>query len=129
MAKKKGRPPKIDESGREILCEIVTAQPHATLDEVTAEFMRRTELTVNAATVLKALRQAGVKRKRGAVEVKRRAEEEESKRYGYRDERRRQEPDQRYPSCLTQTEWELVADLFEQSGKRGRPPQYSRWEK
>ena len=33
MAKRKGRPPKIDESGREILREIVTAQPHATLDE------------------------------------------------------------------------------------------------
>lgn len=47
---KEGRPPKIDESGREILREIVTAEPHATLDEVTAEFMRRTELTVNAAT-------------------------------------------------------------------------------
>ena len=69
------------------------AQPHATLAEVTAEFMRRTELTVNAATVLKALRQAGVKRKRGAVVVKRRAEEE-AKRYGYRDEHRRQEPEQ-----------------------------------
>ena len=128
MAKRKGRPPKVDESGREILREIVTAQPYATLDEVTAEFTRRTELTVNAATVLKALRQAGVKRERGAVVVKRRAEEEESRRYGYRDEHRRQEPDQLYPSCLTQTEWELVADLFEQPGKRGRPPQYSRWE-
>ena len=43
MAKRKGRPPKIDESGREVLREIVSAQPHATLDEVTAEFMRRTE--------------------------------------------------------------------------------------
>ena len=128
MAKRKGRPPKIDESGREILREIVTAQPYATLDEVTSEFTRRTELTVNAATVRKALRQAGVKRKRGAVVVKRRAEEAESGRYGYRDEHRRQEPDQLYPSCLTQTEWELVADLFEQPGKRGRPPQYSRWE-
>ena len=127
MAKRKGRPPKIDESGREILREIVTAQPNATLDEVTAEFTRRTELTVNPATVLKALRQAGVKRKHGAVVVRRRADEE-SKRYGYRDEHRRQEPDQLYPSCLTQTEWELVADLFEQPGKRGRPPQYSRWE-
>ena len=42
------RPPKIDESGRAILREIVTAQPHATLDEVTAEFTRQTELTVNA---------------------------------------------------------------------------------
>ena len=128
MAKRKGRPPKIDESGRGILREIVTAQPHATLDEVTAEFMRRTALTVNPATVLKALRQAGVKRTRGAVVVKRRAEEEESKRYGYRDEHRRHEPDQLYPSCLTQAEWELVADLFEQTGKRGRPPQYSRWD-
>ena len=130
MAKRKGRPPKIDEAGREVLCEIVTAQPHATLDEVTAEFTRRTELTVNAATVRKALRQAGMRQERGAVVVKRRVQAEEAakQRYGYTDEHRRQEPDQRYPSCLTQTEWELVADLFEQSGKRGRPPQYSRWD-
>ena len=130
MAKRKGRPPKIDESGREILREIVTAQPYATLDEVTAEFTRRTELTVNAATVRKALRQAGLRQERGAVVVKRRSQEDEAakQRYGYTDEHRRQEPDQRYPSCLTQTEWELVADLFEQSGKRGRPPQYSRWD-
>jgi hypothetical protein len=46
MAKKQGRPPKIDEAGREILRDIVTAQPYATLDEVTAEFTQRTELTV-----------------------------------------------------------------------------------
>ena len=85
MAKRKGRPPKIDESGREVLREIVSAQPHATLDEVTAEFMRRTELTVSAATVLKALRQAGVKQKRGAVTVERRAEQAELKRYGYKE--------------------------------------------
>ena len=130
MAKKQGRPPKIDEAGREILREIVTAQPYATLDEVTAEFTQRTKLTVNAATVRKALGQAGVKRERAAVVVKRRSQEEEAakQRYGYTDEHRRQEPDQRYPSCLTQTEWELVADLFEQPGKRGRPPQYSRWD-
>ena len=131
MAKGKGgRPPKIDEAGRAILREIVTAQPQATLDEVTAEFTRQAELTVNAATVRKALWQAGVKQERGAVAVERRsgAEEAARQRYGYTDEQRRQEPDQRYPSCLTQTEWELVADLFEQSGQRGRPPRYSRWE-
>ena len=73
MAKRRRRPPKIDESGRAILREIVTAQTHATLDEVTDEFTRRTELTVNAASVRKrALRQAGMKQERGAVAVKRR---------------------------------------------------------
>ena len=69
LAKRKGRPPKIDECGRGILREIVTAQPHATLDEVTAEFMRRTELTVNPATVLKAQRQAGARRGCGQAAV------------------------------------------------------------
>ena len=125
---KEGAPgPRSTNPGAKSCARSSPPKPYATLAEVTAEFMRRTELTVTAATVLKALRQAGVKRKRGAVVVKRRAEEE-SKRYGYRNEHRRQEPEQRYPSCLTQTEWELVADLFEQPGKRGRPPQYSRWE-
>ena len=130
MAKRKGRPPKIDEAGRDVLREIVTEKPYATLDEVTAEFTRRTKLTVNAATVRKALRQAGMRQERGSVVVVRRSPEEEAgkQRYGYKEEHRRQERDQLYPSCLTQTEWELVEDLFEQSGKRGRPPRYSRWE-
>ena len=98
---------------------------------MTEEFTQRTGLTVNAATVRKALRQAGVKRERGAVAVQRRTPEEEAaqQRYGYTEEHRRAlEPEQCYASCLTQTEWELVADLFEPPGKRGRPPQYSRWE-
>ena len=73
-----------------MLREIVTAKPYSTIDEVTTEFTRRTKLTVNAATVRKALRQAGMRQERGAVVVKRRSPEETKQRYGYKEEHRRQ---------------------------------------
>jgi transposase len=38
---------------------------------------------------------------------------------------RRQDPDQAYPSCLTDAEWGLVADLFDPGG-RGVPPRFPR---
>ena len=84
MAKRKGRPPKIDVRARSAARD---SAPNRTRRWWTAEFMR-TELT-SAATVLKAL----VKQKRGAT-VERRAEQAELKRYGYKDEHRRHEPEQ-----------------------------------
>ena len=55
---------------------------------------------------------------RAAVVVKRRSQERKrsSNAMDFTDEHRRQEPEQRSTSRLTQTEWELVPDLFEQPG-------------
>ena len=46
--------------------------------------------------------------------------------YGYNETRRRQLPEQRYPSCLTDAEWARVTDLFEIQGRRGVLPHHSR---
>ncbi len=46
--------------------------------------------------------------------------------YGYNETHRCQLPEQRYPSCLTDAKWALVADLFEAQGGRGVPPRHSR---
>lgn len=47
-------------------------------------------------------------------------------RYGYTDAHRGVELEQTYPSCLTDAEWALVEDLFDNTGNRGVPPQYDR---
>ena len=48
------------------------------------------------------------------------------KRYGYTGAHRRLEPEQTYPSCLTDAEWALVRDIFEREGGRGLPPRVDR---
>ena len=47
-------------------------------------------------------------------------------RYGYTKAHRRLKPEQRYPSCLTDAEWALVEDLFDNTGARCTPPRYPR---
>ena len=51
---------------------------------------------------------------------------EYEKRYGYQPAHRRQQPEQRYPSSLTDEEWRLVADIFESDSDRGALPRYPR---
>lgn len=108
-----------------MLREIASANPMATLDELVALIEKRTGQAAHSATVRKALREAGVKRAKPVVEP---AAHAPKKRYGYKEQHRRQEPEQRYPSCLTDAEWALVAEVFERSGQQGLPPQSSRRE-
>jgi len=107
------------------LRQIVTDRPSCTLAEIGRELVRRTGTEVHEATIRKALREAGITRRRGedGVEAQPRAT---PRRYGYTEAHRRHDPDQRYPSCLTDAEWELVADLFEVPGGRGLPPRFTR---
>jgi transposase len=115
-----GRPPKIGEEHWEILRAIVAARPTATLAEIAAELKRRVGIDAHAATIRKTLREAGIGRVRGEQRAQR-VERPAREGYGYSEAHRRWEPDQRYPSCLTDAEWALVADLFEREGGQGRP--------
>lgn len=121
---KSGRPNKLGETEKTVLRQIVEEKPTATLDEVTAAFSTRTGLSVHSATVRKGLREAGVRRKR-SVPINKRQDDDTHRRYGYQSGHRRQLPEQDYPSSLTDEEWRLVVDLFENDG-RGVPPRYSR---
>ena len=77
-------------------------------------------------TIQKALREAGFERKASTSSVKVEVREATKPRYGYTDAHRRVEPEQTYPSCLTDAEWALVEDLFDNTGNRGVPPQHDR---
>jgi hypothetical protein len=120
-----GRPSKIGEEEQHVLRQIVEASPLATLEEVTAAFCARTGWSVHSATVRKGLREAGIERQRAAI-IPSDPADEPSRRYGYQAHHRDWMPEQRYPSCLTDAEWSLVSDLFDNQGGRGVPPRYSR---
>ncbi len=117
---------------------VVRERPSLALEDVVDAFRRASGVTISAETVSKYLREAGFKRvlpaRSGEVEgegavplVERplRAQEKE-RRYGYGAAHRDEGDAVRYPSSLTDAEWEAVRHLFDPPGKTGRPPTYSR---
>jgi transposase len=121
---KGGRPKKIGEEQHEVLRQIIADRTTLTLSEITRELAVRTGIQAHEATVREALRAAGLRRVRGEGAVKRQTRAP-TDRYGYTQAHRRHDPDQSYPSSLTDAEWVLVADLFD-TGGRGVPPRFPR---
>lgn len=120
---KRGRPPKLTAQDYPMLRDVVAARPTATLGEITAAVQERTGQRLDRVTVRKALGAAGVVRHPPARE---RDAQPARRRYGYTAAHRRQAPEQRYPSCLTDAEWALVSDLFDRPDAQGVPPKHSR---
>jgi transposase len=123
---KRGRPPKLKAEHRQELSAIAEANRTATLEEIQLELERRTGLRAHEQTLISALQDAGWFRVRDGSTVRVERSEDDPKRYGYGDAHRRMEPEQAYPSCLTDAEWALVEAVFDNTGKRGVPPEYPR---
>ncbi len=123
---KRGRPFKIRDEQRTVLIAIVESNPTATWEEIQSELARRTGIEAHAQTIQRVLREAGMERRSGGSGVRVEIAAEAPSRYGYTQAHRRLEPEQTYPSCLTDAEWALVEDLFDNDGGRGKPPQYTR---
>ncbi|MCP5320951.1 MAG: IS5 family transposase [Pseudomonadales bacterium] len=121
-----GRPLKLSDEDRAILVGLVQVNPLATNDELIALLESRTGIKIHRDTLQRHLRAAGVERRQNAVAVEVQRNEETKRRYGYTDAHRRLVPEQTYPSCLTDAEWALVQDIFENDGGRGTPAQYPR---
>jgi len=124
--KRKGRPEKINPSELSVLQELALEQPLATLDELVKAFQGRTGLQVHSATLRKALKAAGITRVKPPARQPATADNQPSQSYGYQDRHRPPESVERYPSSLTDAEWDLVQDLFEREGKRGVPAKIPR---
>ena len=120
---KPGRPKKLNAEGLMVLREIVATKPTSTLTEIAERVEHRCGVVVHTATIRKALRAAGIRRQRPVVE---RSSDQAPRRYGYTAAHRRMTPEQQYPSCLTDTEWSLVCDLFDRVDAQGLPPTHSR---
>jgi transposase len=123
---KQGRPPKLSDEHVTTLKAIVEANPTATMEEIQRELQRRSGLWAHGQTIEKGLRSAGIERRTGGAGVRIQTREAQQARYGYSEADRSQGDEQTYPSCLTDAEWALVADLFECPGARGKPPKYPR---
>jgi len=121
-----GRPRKIQADHWAMLVAIVEWDATSTLDEIGTEFTRRTGLDVHAQTIVSALRKAGVERVASNAAVTVEVASKAPLRYGYTAAHRRLEAEQTYPSCLTDAEWALVREVFENEGGRGLPPRYDR---
>ena len=108
------------------LVAIVQSDPTATLEEIRREFQRRSGIEAHTRTILVTLRKHGIRRRPSHEAVVLEPAAAQPRRYGYTEAHRRHEPEQIYPSCLTDAEWALVDDLFENPGGRGLPPKVSR---
>lgn len=124
-----GSPRKIRERELEILREIVRERPTASEEEIRQALAARAGVEVVRSAIRKALQRAGIKRRRGQAPARGSAgtaETQSPPRYGYGQTHREQAPEQRYPSSLTDAEWEWVRDIFERAGGQGHPGHYSR---
>ena len=117
-----------------MLLEIVRDRPSLALEDVVDAFRRASGVTISAATVSKYLREAGFTRvlppRAGEAGGERPAPPPSAptkeKRYGYGAAHRDEGDALRYPSSLTDAEWEAVKHIFDPPGKTGRPPTYPR---
>ncbi len=123
-----GRKPALNAQHIEALRAITQEQPRSSLDEVTRELQRRTGTAVCTVTVRKALRQAGIDRLKPQRRPSERAATQGGTplRVGYKAAHRRQDGPSGMNTDLTDSEWALVADLFERSGGRGAPAKHPR---
>ena len=129
---KPGRPPKL--TAEQVVQLREFALKHATwsMADMTSGATRELGISLNPRTVREYLLKSGVVRTRAPKQrgdEARRAEVEQveqgKKRYGYGPEHRDRGDAERYPTGLTDREWELVRDLFENTGP-GKPPKYPR---
>lgn len=117
---------KIRPEHEQVLVQIVESDPTITLSEIRLEFSRRTGMKISQAPVINALHRQGKKLVPSEQAVVVEKALPLPPRYGYTDTHRRQASEQAYPSSLTDAQWALVQDIFDNSGGRGLPPRVSR---
>lgn len=112
--KQAGRPALLQAQELRLLVELTQRMPQSSMDELTCEFVRLTDIDVCSATIRKALKKAGVKRVRPLRRASTRAAVQGSQphRYGYTQAHRRQAKPAGMNTDLTDAEWALVHDLW-----------------
>ncbi|WP_211288319.1 hypothetical protein, partial [Xanthomonas theicola] len=113
-----GRPAKIQDNRAAVLVQIVACDPTATLEEVGDELVRPTGLKVHAQTLVGTLRGQGIERVASHEVVTVEPTAPAAMCYGYTQAHRWQEPEQIYPSRLTEPprDWTAPQKLDERQG-------------
>jgi transposase len=123
----KGRAPKIQARELEILRGLVVEHPLSTVAELVSLLRKHTGTSVSKLTLSKAMKREGIVRVKpyaGSGFVA--PQEAVERRYGYRARHRDGGDVQRYGTSLTDTEWALVAAVFDETSGRGKPPMHAR---
>jgi len=131
-----GRPPTFDAAALVEVERIAQENPSASLGELVDRIEAATGIRSSTATLRKRLSELGFvrvlpPRKPKAGTTSTAADQEMGPdtpapvQYGYKDEHREKPPEAPYPHCLSDAEWKVVADLFEDKA-RGVPRRYSR---
>lgn len=120
-SKRIGRPPKITDEAIEILRQLVSQYPEATVQDLADRLAQQSGIVVQRDTLYRHFARAGIRR----VQPREVSAKPPTPRYGYRDQHRSQAPEQSYPSDVTDAEWRLLEPIFDHESV-GRPGQYAR---
>lgn len=122
--KSNGAKPEVHSDACAKLEAIVVADPNATLDQVRARLAGELGVPVGRYAVRNALKRQGIKIVRPTITTPAELEPGATR---YRDVHRRPAEARKYPSCLTDLEWEVLQPLFlENEHPAGRKPTHSR---
>lgn len=124
-----GPPPSLGETERSIVERLCAEDPHATCETLADRLGRELGRVVAQSTLRRFLGRWGIRKRRpvqSSSEDAGASNASAPKRYGYGPRHRDEGDADRYPSSLTDAEWALVRDIFENGGGPGRPERYSR---
>lgn len=121
-----GAPRRMGDEEDQVLLGFLASHPQATIQEIQEHLAKETSTRVSRMTLYRALRRLGIHREK-RLSSEQQPANEKPRRYGYGPRHRRENLNIRYSSSLTEVEWELVHDLFENDGP-GRPPVHGRRE-
>jgi putative transposase len=110
-----GRPPALKPEHLELLRAVVLEKPVCSLEELQRHVVERGGVMVSGPTLRKALQAAGIVRQRPCrAERTGREASPQRRRYGYTDAHRDDGASDRYAGGLTEAEWALAEDWFEE---------------
>lgn len=128
-----GRPPKLREAALQSFRTLVLQHPTATVDDLCVLVEQQLGVRLCRESMYRYLARVGIQRERPRPDATASKPSGSTSfvpvpaptRYGYTESHRDAGDASRYPGTLTDAEWELVADLFDNKGP-GKPPKYSR---
>ena len=126
-----GRPPVITPAVLDALESLAQAHGSESLDELADRLEKAVGVRVSAATLSVKLRKLGfvrvvpIRKPAASAEPTTEGAKGVPRRYGYVEEHREKAPEAAYPFGLSDAEWAIVADLFEDK-VRGTPRKFSR---
>ena len=122
--KAKKSQPLVGTKEQAVVRAFLKARPHATVLELQAHLLAEVGTKISKSALGRTLHRMGLEHVKPKP-VKRKKRDQVARRYGYELRHRRPVGAECYPSSLSDAEWSLIADRFEEQAT-GRPPVHSR---